>query len=372
VALIDSAAVRGLLAESVSGLRVMFDSDRQEFCERVVQTNTGLSPQGNSERYTAMTLLGLNRYERAGYRSRFPVRELALALVQDCRWARNVGDAGLLMWVCAEIIPDSLQDAVPRASGIAGRQHSREVRARSTMELAWFLTGMAKAVLRNPSQRKHCDAAAHFVFDLLKRNQGRSGLFGHRAAGLAPQTWRGRIGSFADQVYPIYAFTAFAEAFGVQEALACARDCADALCRVQGPLGQWWWHYDSTSGRVVQRYPVYSVHQEGMAPMALLALGHATGRSYTDSVTRGLRWIFGRNELGRDMRDARTGLVWRSLRFSSRVRLLQQELRGLGHLGNEGLSVSGLSVLHECRPYELGWLLYALPAYSDILVECER
>ena len=47
-----------------------------------------------------------------------------------------------------------------------------------------------------------------------------------------------------------------------------ARPHASASCRV--PHGQWWWHYDVRDGSVVERYPVYSVHQHAMAPMALL------------------------------------------------------------------------------------------------------
>jgi len=201
----------------------------------------------------------------------------------------------------------------------------------------------------------------------LRSNQGSFGFLGHRAAGLGPRGWRGRIGSFADQVYPIYAFTMYARAFGVEAALDAARLCADAICRVQGPLGQWWWHYDASTGRVVQRYPVYSVHQEAMGPMALLALQQATGLEYGRFIARGLRWIYGCNELGVDMRDPKTGVVWRSLRFSSKPRLIQQELRGWTRPGSEAVPVSGLTVLHECRPYELGWLLYAFSEHVEAL-----
>ena len=53
-------------------------------------------------------------------------------------------------------------------------------------------------------------------------------------------------------------------------------------------------------GRIVEPYEVYSVHQHGMAPMGLLALAEATGdQRYVAAADRGLRWIYGRNELGR-------------------------------------------------------------------------
>jgi hypothetical protein len=340
----------------------MFDADRQLFCDRLVHTGTTMSRQGVSERYTAMTLLGLHRYEKAGFHSPFEVRTIADALMRRPSWAENPGDAGLLIWTCAEIIPECLDEYVRENDPASGLLGSADARMRSTMELAWFLTGLAKGALVDSAQRSRWEPAARTAYELLKKNQGPFGFFGHRAAGLGPRTWRGRIGSFADQVYPIYALTMFAKAFGVGEALESAIACAGAICNAQGPLGQWWWHYDSSSGRVVQRYPVYSVHQEGMAPMALLAVGEATGRDFGQPIMNGLEWIFGRNELNHDMRDLQVGVVWRSLRFATKARMLQQEIRGWNRPGSEPVNAKDLSVLHECRPYELGWLLYALSA----------
>jgi hypothetical protein len=175
---------------------------------------------------------------------------------------------------------------------------------------------------------------------------------------------RGRIGSFADQVYPILALAYFAEAFDDEGALAAARTCARAICEVQGPLGQWWWHYDAKSGRVVQRYPVYSVHQHAMAPMALLALGRSTGWDFNEPILKGLRWITGANELGQDMRDRSFGLVWRCVRFASRSSLIRQEVGFWFRADVQTPPSSDLAVLRECRPYELGWLLYALAAHA--------
>jgi len=66
---------------------------------------------------------------------------------------------------------------------------------------------------------------------------------------------RGHIGSFADQVYPIYALARFGQAYGVQPAVEMAGRCGEAICRMQGPSGQWWWHYDTRTGKVFETYP---------------------------------------------------------------------------------------------------------------------
>src|SRR6185295_12279489 len=135
--------------------------------------------------------------------------------------------------------------------------------------------------------------------------------------------------------------------------------CAQAICDAQGPQGQWWWHYDAPTGRVVQRYPVYSVHQEAMGPMALFAVKEATGKDFDQAALKGLEWIDGRNELKEDLRDPQIGVVWRCLRFPTTTSMLRQEARFFLHWQAEPRPMRGLTVLRECRPYELGWLLYA-------------
>src|SRR5208337_2321146 len=137
------------------------------------------------------------------------------------------------------------------------------------------------------------------TYHRLIENQGDHGFFGHlnTKRSLAGRL-RGQIGSFADQLYPIYALSKFATSFHVKEPLALALECAKAICRAQGKLGQWWWLYDSRTGRVLSRYPVYSVHQHGMAPMGLFALQEATGQNFTEAIYRGLQWVYGTNELG--------------------------------------------------------------------------
>jgi hypothetical protein len=193
-------------------------------------------------------------------------------------------------------------------------------------------------------------------------NQGETGTFGHidRKGSLAG-VLRGRIGSFADQVYPVYALARFAQAYGSKEALTMASACAQGICRVQGPQGQWWWHYDSTTGKVAGKYPVYSVHQDGMAPMALVALSKVTGCNFAGPIDKGLQWITGSNELSRDLRDLSLHVIWRCAHPRHKYKMYLDDALGL-----VGVSVNRncaeLTVREECRPYEFGWLLYALSA----------
>ncbi len=67
----------------------------------------------------------------------------------------------------------------------------------------------------------------------------------------------------------------------------CGSETAAAICGLQGPEGQWWWHYDTRNGSVVEGYPVYSVHQHAMAPMALLDLREAGGTDHIHVARQG-------------------------------------------------------------------------------------
>jgi hypothetical protein len=358
-----SSSIADLLTLSVAGLEPMLDRSRGIFCDRLVAGPSGLVAQGLSPRYTAMTLLGLHRYEKTGARSPFPVRDLTVKLVRSTDWLEGVGDLGLLLWTCAEITPELLEECIARTHATTALERWPDAQRGSTMELAWFLTGIAQRVLAEPAQKHRWEPTARACYTLLQRNQGPSGFFGHLATRANLRGWlRGRIGSFADQVYPILALTHFAEAFHDQAALAAAQACARAICQAQGRLGQWWWHYDAGSGRVAQRYPVYSVHQDGMAPMALFALSRVSGRDFSEPALKGLEWIYGQNELGLDMRDGQHRVIWRAIRFPSRPRMIREELRLWLRRSRDGAPPSGLTVLHECRPYHLGWLLYAFAA----------
>jgi len=343
--------IQDLCEMAANGLVPMLDPQAGLFCYRLNLTSAGLAREGLSPRYTAMCLLGLHRFETRAMRSS-PVETGAAfdALIRDLGWVDNIGDLGLLIGLCAVTMPERLTQVY---SELDVRTALERFQQRATMEVAWFLAGLAHATLARVSELPDLPALSLKAYSMLSANQGRHGTFGHSCHAL-----RGRIGSFADQVYPIYALTKFGEAFQDHPAIERARNCAEAICRAQGSLGQWWWHYDASTGKVFQRYPVYSVHQHGMAPMALFELGNAAGLDFSGPIYKGLAWIQGSNELGRDLREASSNLVWRSVYRRSRAKMYIGEFLDYLRVKAGTVPASDLDIKFECRPYELGWLLY--------------
>lgn len=357
----ESSVVDRLIALAVRGLQPMFDQHRQLFCYKLKKNESGMVQEGISQRYTMMTLLGLYRLEQSGKVSPFDSGRILEALFSDLSWIDNIGDLGLFLWLCSTVCPERLPEIGSKLDIADALVRYRGAKGGATMELAWFLTGICYWGLARPEKLAELKPVALETYQMLVKNQGERGFFGHLCTSRSLMGMiRGRIGSFADQVYPIYAFTQLFRAYEHEEAAKRALKCAVGICEVQGPLGQWWWHYDAVRGKVTDGYPVFSVHQHAMAPMTLFALGDTIGYDFDPYIYKGLNWINTNNELNFEMEDTSAGVIWRCIQRSgsSRMRYLKARLGrhqdALRHSGGRELQV-----LFECRPYELGWLLYA-------------
>ncbi len=359
---VDSSSrdIDRLFSLAVEGLPKMFDPKRNLFCYTRKQGASGLVQEGISRRYTMMTLLGLHRLQQSGKESPINCESVLNTLLADLGWIDNIGDLGVLLWMCAIVAPDRLTEIHKQVDVAGALDLYPDAKQAFTMELSWFLTGLCYSGQASQLQLSRLYELASRTYQLIKKNRGIH-FFGHlsRTSGMQGRL-RGRIGSFADQVYPIYAMTQLFKAYEHKEAAEIANDCAQAICRVQGPLGQWWWHYDSLSGKVADGYPVFSVHQHAMAPMTLFALGETIGQDFTPYIYKGLSWIKANNELTFDMESSDADLIWRCIyrKQPSPLRYLKARFGMHGDaLRHNG--VNELGVLFECRPYELGWLLYA-------------
>jgi hypothetical protein len=357
--LLDDARIQALKALALNGLTRMYDPETRLFSTRLRKTAQGLVREGVSQRYTMITLLGLLRSERSGIQNPFDSGALFAALSRNgFGWLSNIGDLGLLLWLGSAMSAEHYGSVWERTDPGTALSRYQDAVEGCTMHLSWFLAGLSHAEIAGFGSSHVLKALSVKVVEALQRNQGRAGFFGHRTVNGYSGMWRGWLGSFADQVYPIYALSVFSHAFNCSGTLEAASACAEAICRSQGELGQWWWHYSSRGGRVVGRYPVYSVHQDGMAPMALFALGSATGKSYDAWIDRGLQWIWGDNELDENLCDEAASVIWRSI-SRPRAKVYAEEAESIvGFRRDDGVP-NGLDVLYECRPYHLGWLLYA-------------
>lgn len=350
--------VSSLIDLAFNGLSKMFDSQSHLFRFKAIKDGASLRHEGSFLRYTLISLLGLYRYEKRYGKNFLDVGAEVEFHGNHIASFTSGGDIGYLLWLTALCRPEKIESMVDKCRWETLKTNFPDLRQNRTMELSWLLTGYSYCALGDPKSRQKAADDAHLVYALLKSNYGGKGIFRHQAAR-SPWSWLNSLmGSFADQVYPIYALTKYSQAFDKKEVLTIALECADTICKLQGPLGQWWWHYDPSRGTVAGRYPVYSVHQEGMAPFPLFALSQATERDYSHYIYKGLEWIRGNNELQYTMIDFERNVVWRNIHLKTMYRRIEEMFNLIG-ISNLKMKNSNLVALHECWSYELGWLLYA-------------
>jgi hypothetical protein len=255
-----------------------------------------------------------------------------------------------------------------------------------TVELSWALTALVVEGSRTTDRA----LAEEIARRLVSSFNPRSCLFPHWPEGAARPWFRSHVTCFADFVYPVQALSHFHRTVGSSQAIEAAQRCADRICRLQGPAGQWWWHYDVRTGRLIEGYPVYSVHQDAMAPMALAALRDAGGDAMTEAAWKGMEWLGSPSELstaaGCGGQGGATGLpqhrlalidrdedlIWRKVARHEPGKFVRSAQAAASRL-HPAFRVPGLGLLfrpgfidYESRPYHMGWILHAWRAGNRI------
>jgi hypothetical protein len=343
---------------AVQSLNSFFDEKERLFCQRIILTRYGFRREKTSRERTMIALLGLQRLVESGATHHFDVAAIQDAILKDTSWVASAGDLGLLTWFTAICAPEKLSTVLKGFDLDGALDTCVDARQGHTQALAWFLAGIAHA--RQARTRTHADLTdvAITAYRLLLSNQSENGIFGHRAfTRFVREIPSSRFGTFADQMFAVYALTTFAQAFEIEEPLEFALNCANAICALQGEMGQWWFLYDKRRGCVVQRYPVCSAHQDGTGPTALLALEEATSQSFHGAVWNGLSWIAAKNELGVDLRSLDQALIWDSIETQRSITRHWETARSWLHISAP--LVKTLRIRYEARPDHFGWLLYA-------------
>ena len=313
-----------------------------------------LRPVGTSIRYSAIAALGLLHVAEPEQRAVLGGQTcdgLAGQLVKRLDEITGAGDAALICWVAAETAHGDLPHAVARLRHLDRQQGTLDV-----VSAAWVVSALVAA-------RHLVDVEQHLAEARQRLLAARGAIaYPHTTSGAAPR-YRAHVGSFADQVYPIQALARLHGSADDPEALAVAGAIARVIIAAQGESGQWWWHYDSRTGAVVEGYPVYTVHQHAMAPMALLDLADAGGEDHLDAVCRGLRWLADPPESHEALVVEEPPITWRKIARGDHRKVVRGA-RAFATALRPGVRLRPLDwvfrpgvIDRECRPYELGWLL---------------
>lgn len=347
-----------LCQRAVRALSRMYDPRERLYCHSLRFLGQQLRPRGVSRRYTATVLLGLSRspadWQRKALDGHDAEQPLA-RLSDDLEQMTDIGEVALTLWAARAWGHPSANSACQRLRAL--RPESADI---PTVELAWCLSALSANYV-TPGDSLLARQLAH----RLIQSAGPAGLFPHWPGSSGRRWARAPVCCFADQVYPIQALTLHHILASSGESLTAASRCGMALRQLQGRDGQWWWHYDVRTGRVVEGYPVYSVHQDAMAPMALAVLQEASGAEFDESINRGLAWLEHAGEINGSLIDRSHDVIWRKVARSEPGRLARH-CQATACRIHSALRVPGLGLLFrptridfETRPYHMGWILYA-------------
>ncbi len=306
--------------------------------------------RGRSHRYTLMVALGVARAEAAGYELSVSAADLA-GIVHAELSELTPGDRGLLLWLLSRLEDDRSGALIKELASL----RPDDLVGLEGMEIGWLVTGAATAVGAGLAADALLDSMSKVLWS---RQAKHSPLFHHNGTG------RGRalLPNFATQIYSVLALAEVARATGEGRASQAATSLADLLLERRGDDAGWPWLFHAERGTVVERYQIYSVHQDAMAPMAYFALSEVTGdQRHALAGAQGLPWCFGRNELGFDFYDAPNRFAHRAIRkhgYADRVELWANTAAGLAGLSGR-LDVGSAEINDTCRPYHLGWVIEA-------------
>lgn len=304
--------------------------------------------------HSLISLLGISRHKEKVAIDFGSSLERALETVIRAPW--EIRCRSLMLWLLAK-------ERDTRVFEILAGMKKRQILTAGTMETAWLVTGLAYAY--EITKSKSILPELHFALKVLHgRFVADSGLFLHRKRENAPWDYRYHIGNFADQIYPIYALSLCYRIIGDLRSVKMAERCAARLIFLQGGMGQWWWHYNAPKGAVIQKYPVFSVHQDSMAPFSLTALSRISGTDYTAPAEKGLSWITGNNELKEEMINPGGQYVKRGierkkkLRYLCNISLLPTFFNLNSKIRERFDTPRHLMVMDWEHSYHLGWILY--------------
>lgn len=346
-----------ILTDCLGLLRAMYDEDRAVFSFSTEVQNGEYVNDFNHHlhiRYSINTLLGLQKLSEF-YVTDWDVRgSIHAFLDRQIDHVTNLGDQGLLLYLLARMQHPHLDDYYQRFIGSEKCSYSA---AEPVQNLCWRLIGLSECA------RAGIDGAAkqaeqHFLL-LHKHYFCRDSLFVRHNR----QPLRGDFVSFGAMVYWLKALHHYSDVTGDAYAQIILKQGVAHLLEKQLPDGGWPWFYFAKTGRIMDAYEIYSVHQDAMAHLFLMPAEALGVEGCEMAIRQSTLWLHGQNDLGEPSIAHNPFLIYRSIRRredKARARRFARAMFNRLLWREEGnIAPQKLEWNRECRSYHIGWLLYA-------------
>ena len=313
-------------------------------------------------RYSINSLLGLQEAWRHGHEAKavssYP-EKLDAFLSNHFERVHDWADRGLLLVLLSrEGDSERAQRLLDQVKGFAANPSGVDLQSVSWM--LWGSTTAARAGLPG------ADAAAKKLFRFLHhRYFNRDSLL----ASHSLNRYRKNLVSFGATAYYLRALYEYGLLFDDEYVLTTFDWAVRRVLTLQGPLGEWPWMIRVDTVRVVDPYPVFSVHQDSMAMLFLVPALERNIGDVEGAIARSCRWVEGQNELSVNMVTESPFFISRSIQRSEGATRLRRYLRSLrgGSSSWPAANASKVEVNPECRSYHIGWVLFVWSGRVDLL-----
>ena len=240
-----------------------------------------------------IVLVGLRRADEVGLDQPFATGALRTTVLGALSGHEaHAGDIGLALW--AESRDDG--GAIGELTASLQRVASRKFDTLPLEQLAWVVTGLTEAAVLAGDGGQLGSLREEATSALVSR-ASESGLFTEegkrRNAAAAP---------VGNQFHVLNSLCQTMRADSGSETAALAQSLATAVLELQRPDGSWPGLVDPQRGEAAALYPVLTVTQIALAPIALRVAGEqGLEGGFEAAINSGLAWAQGGNVLGFDL-----------------------------------------------------------------------
>ena len=340
---------------SLKGLEEMYLAEYYMFAERKIKVNNKVTIERKNLRYTFINLIGLQKAKDHGYNVKIDLEKIINFHIKNVDAIKSIGDLGLFLWAVSLVSPIKVLKIFPKINLENLFIESKDSKSGNTMELSWFLIGLIFASTFNEKFKGALEGLPNKVYQKLRSNYSGHGIFKHENTFRLEGKFRSHIGTLADQLFAIYALSLYSKIMGNEEAILIAEECTKKICSSQDKNGRWKWHFDSESGKAINNYPIYPVHQFALAPMVLFSMQMTSNNDFLNNIYKSIEFLSSNEKFYNRMVNVNENTIWNKIAPINNNKISSiLNLTGLKFPD----SYEQLKIHYECSSYVFGWILF--------------
>lgn len=306
-------------------------------------------------RYSINSYLGLMKFNKI-FNENILINEFDNFVRSNINKITNIGDKGLLLYTLSLSQHEQSNKLVTEIE----KMDRESLLKCNLQEICWLLLGLVK--FYEYYKKDHVIKKIEELFRLIVKNFFiKDSLFPKHYANKGLRT---RFVSFGAIVYFLKSLYEYGNLFNDNYAMIIFKELTSRVIDAQGKDGAWGWFYNNKIAKVVDWFPIYSVHQDSMAMLFLfpaIKLGMEKARY---AVIKSINWLFGDNFYKIKMINDNPFFIYRSLVRKHIInekfeRFIRAKYNSILNINDKYPSLNLIKINKECRSYHIGWILYA-------------